>query len=29
MMFELTSALVWVFERLGIKPDAEKLKKAA
>ena len=29
MMCELTRALVWVFERLGIKPDVEKLKKAA
>lgn len=30
MMFELTRALVWVFERLGIKPDmAAVLKKAA
>jgi 5-aminolevulinate synthase len=32
MMFELTRALVWVFERLGIKPDMsqlEKLQKAA
>ncbi len=29
MMFELTRALVWVFERLGIKADVETLKKAA
>jgi len=29
MMFELTRALVWVFERLGIKPDMESLKEAA
>ncbi len=29
MMFELTRALVWVFERLGIKPDMESLVKAA
>ncbi len=29
MMFELTRALVWVFERLGIKPDMSVLKKAA
>lgn len=29
MMFELTRALVWVFERLGIKPDMELLKNAA
>ncbi len=29
MMFELTRALVWVFERLGIKADVERLKKVA
>jgi len=29
MMFELTRALVWVFERLGIKPDVAVLAKAA
>jgi 5-aminolevulinate synthase len=29
MMFELTRALVWVFERLGIKPDMSVLDKAA
>ncbi len=29
MMFELTRALVWVFERLGIKPDMSILDKAA
>jgi 5-aminolevulinate synthase len=29
MMFELTRALVWVFERLGIKPDVSMLEKAA
>ena len=29
MMFELTRALVWVFERLGIRPDMSVLKKAA
>ena len=29
MMFELTRALVWVFERLGIKPDMAVLKKVA
>ena len=29
MMVELTRALVWVFERLGVRPDADKLKKAA
>lgn len=29
MMFELTRALVWVFERLGIKPDMAALDKAA
>jgi 5-aminolevulinate synthase len=29
MMFELTRALVWVFERLGIKPDMTILDKAA
>ncbi len=29
MMFELTRALVWVFERLGIKPDIMALDKAA
>ena len=29
MMMELTRALVWVFERLGVKPDIEKLQKAA
>lgn len=29
MMFELTRALVWVFERLGIKPDMAVLEKAA
>ncbi len=29
MMFELTRALVWVFERLGIKPDMAVLDKAA
>ena len=29
MMFELTRALVWVFERLNIRADVEKLKKVA
>ncbi|MBY0406912.1 MAG: 5-aminolevulinate synthase [Rickettsiales bacterium] len=29
MIVELTRALVWVFERLGIKPDMETLKQAA
>ncbi len=29
MMFELTRALVWVFERLGIKPDVTALEEAA
>ena len=29
MMVELTRALVWVFERLGVRPDMEKMKKAA
>jgi 5-aminolevulinate synthase len=29
MMVELTRALVWVFERLGVRPDMEKLKLAA
>lgn len=29
MMFELTRALVWVFERLGIKPDMSMLDVAA
>jgi 5-aminolevulinate synthase len=29
MMVELTRALVWVFERLGIKADVESLKKVA
>ena len=29
MMFELTRALVWVFERLGIKPDMEVLEEVA
>ena len=29
MMFELTRALVWVFERLGIKPDMTELDKVA
>jgi 5-aminolevulinate synthase len=28
MMFELTRALVWVFERLGIKPDIKLLEAA-
>ena len=29
MMFELTRALVWVFERLGIKADVENLEEVA
>jgi len=29
MMVELTRALVWVFERLGIKPEVERLKEVA
>lgn len=29
MMFELTRALVWVFERLGIKPNLQTLEHAA
>ena len=29
MIMELTRALVWVFERLGIKPDMEALQEAA
>ncbi len=29
MMFELTRALVWVFERLGIKPNLQLLENAA
>ena len=29
MAFELTRALVWVFERLGIKPDMEAVQKVA
>ena len=29
MMFELTRALVWVFERLGIRADVSSLQKAA
>ncbi len=29
MMFELTRALVWVFERLNIKPDIDAVLKAA
>ncbi len=29
MMIELTRALVWVFERLGVKPEVEKVPDAA
>ena len=29
MSMELTRALVWVFERLGIKPDMDMLEVAA
>lgn len=29
MMVELTRALVWVFERLGVRPDMEKIRLAA